>query len=46
MFWFDLSDYDRTQLYFWAGALLLLGMGPDDDHGPTDLEILHGPQPS
>ena len=45
-FWYHLDDYSYSQLYYWCGRLLLCGMGPDDDDGPTDLEILHGPQPA
>ena len=45
-YWYHLDDYNYSQLYYWCGRLLLCGMGPDDDDGPTDLEILHGPQPA
>ena len=48
MFWFDLCDFYRQNLYFYAGHWFVLGMGPDEitDRGyePTDLYVFHGPQ--
>ena len=50
MFWYLIPSDWLQYIYQHDGQLLVLGRGPeivtDDGYEPTDLDVIHGPQPA